>query len=172
MQLATDNQGQQEQQTQSTVSTLVVTTVGGGGVRLIIFSRKVNPTLLHIPCVKATFVNGSGAAELSHFRVGAAEPRELEGMQAGEREGGRVSEGVGGKNRETAKTRQGMRRGGEGEGERDTDRRTAGELERGRNRKAGPSIGWDNFPLIAGLFGDCWRKVYCPHAAAGEEAIK
>lgn len=34
------------------------------------------------------FVNGSGAAELSHFSVGAAEPRELEGTQV------KVGEGV------------------------------------------------------------------------------
>lgn len=54
-------------------------------VRVIIFSRKVIPAMLHIPCVKATFVNGSGAAELSHFRVGAAEPRELEGTQVKKR---------------------------------------------------------------------------------------
>lgn len=41
--------------------------------RLITFITKVNPATLHIPCMKAIFVNGSVAAELSHFRVGAAE---------------------------------------------------------------------------------------------------
>ena len=90
----------------------VVTSVRGSilwlyeQVRLIISARKVNPAMLHIPWVKATFVNGSGAAELSHFRVGAAEPRELEGMQVKVAGGWGVSEGVGGKNRETAKMRQ------------------------------------------------------------------
>ena len=82
-------------------------------VRFIIFAGKVNPAMLHIPRVKATFVNGSGAAELSHFRVGAVEPRELEGTQVkvGEGAWGRVNEGVGGKNRETAKNEtEGMRR--------------------------------------------------------------
>ena len=55
-----------------------------------------------------------------------------------------------------------------------TTNRGGGGHKEGRsecNGKAGPSIGWDNFPLIATLFGECWRKVYCPHAAAGE-AIK
>lgn len=68
---------------------------------------KVNPAVLHIPWVKATFVNVSGAAELSHFRLGAAELRKLEGMQVKKVGGwwgkGGLSEGVGGKNRETAK---------------------------------------------------------------------
>lgn len=76
---------------------LVVTSIRGSilslyeQVRLIIFARKVNPAMLHIPWVKATPVNGSGAAELSHFRVGAAEPRELEGTQV------RKKKGVGGR---------------------------------------------------------------------------
>lgn len=94
---------------------LVVTTVRGSAlwlyeqVRFIIFAREVNPAVLHIPWVKATSVNGSGAAELSQFRVGAAELRGLEGMQVKVGEG--VSEGVGAKNRETAKNEtEGMRR--------------------------------------------------------------
>lgn len=55
-----------------------------------------------------------------------------------------MSEGVGGKNRETAKMRGDEERDREregGEGEWVTDRRTVGELERGRSIKAGPSIG-------------------------------
>lgn len=60
--------------------------------------------MLHIPWVKATFANGWGAAELSHFRKGAAELRA--GGNASKSGGGGVSEGVGGKNRETAKMRQ------------------------------------------------------------------
>lgn len=95
--------------------------------------------LLHV--CEWHFVNGSGAAELLHFGVGATQ---LEGE-------GAVSEGVGGKSRETAKTRaRGRKRG------KDADRRTAGEAEQ---KGWPPSIGRDNFPLIAALFGDCWREV-------------
>lgn len=55
--------------------------------------------------MKATFVNG--AAELSHFKIGAAELRELEEMQVRGGWGvGVGEEGVGGKNRDTAKMRQ------------------------------------------------------------------
>lgn len=54
--------------------------------------------MLHIPRVKATSANGSGAAELSHFRPGA----ERAGGNASE-SGGGVSEAVGAKNREAAK---------------------------------------------------------------------
>lgn len=41
-----------------------------------------------------------------------------------------------------------------------------------KKKKVGPSIGQDNFSLIAALFGDSLREVYCPHAAAREQAIK
>lgn len=61
-------------------------------LRLAVFSRNVRPTALHIPRVKATFVNGFGAAELSQLSVGAAELRDLEGMQA-KKGGGGVEEG-------------------------------------------------------------------------------
>lgn len=47
----------------------------------------MNPAMLHIACVKVTSVNGSGAAELSHFTVGAEELGELEGMQVKREEG-------------------------------------------------------------------------------------
>lgn len=79
--------------------------------------------MLHITYVKATFVNGSGAAELLHFRVGAEELRKLEGTQVKRGgEGGWVIEGVGGKNRDSKNETEGMRRRGRGvQGERVTD---------------------------------------------------
>lgn len=164
MQLGTENQGRQQG-----AQTLGFTTSS-----TLIFNRKVGPVMWHAPCVKATFVNG--AAELSHFKIGAAELRELEEMQVrggwglGEREWVEKTETQQKWDRRDEEEKCGGRVGVRGKG--DTYRRTAGEVDRGRNRKPGPSIGWDNFPLIAALFGDCWRKVYCPHAAAGEEAIK
>lgn len=98
---------------------LVVTSIRGSilslyeQVRLIIFARKVNPAMLYIPWVKATPVNGSGAAELSHFRVGAAERESWREHKLEKKKGwgGRVKEWV--EKTETAKMRQkeGMRRG-------------------------------------------------------------
>lgn len=86
-----DDQGQRQQQTRGTVSVPLLSRLSEGALSgctnksdsLYLPGESVHRSL-HIPCVKATFVNGSGAAELSHFRVGAVELRELEGMQAKE----------------------------------------------------------------------------------------
>lgn len=101
--------------------------------------------------MKATFVNG--AAELSHFKIGAAELRELEEMQVrggwGWGVGGGWGRGSGWKKQRHSKNEtEGMRRrsvggggGGVYGGKGIHTGGTAGEVDRGRNRKPGPSIG-------------------------------